>query len=512
MNTILVRRGRAGSLAAACVAIILAQFANVIPAPINGAIQTSLHANGVGLSWITSAFLLPTSILELSFGVLGDLLGRRRVLLSGSVVVIVGALIAGSAHSVAWLVAGQAVAGVGAGALIPTSLAIAVSSAADGVRRSRNVAVWALAMSIGTVIGIIVSGGLGQAVSWHASFYASAPLAVVCLVVAFVFAEESSAPEGRSLDWGGQAAIAVGLFCLLFGIVQGTATSWSPTVVAVLVVGVAGIVGFVVIERRVTRPMMHLEVFRVPAFSAAAGAVLIGMFSFLGSVYVLSIRVSTLQGHQGISAAAFFVVLQGVPCLIGPVLPRIMRRVGARRLVTGGLALLGVGEFWLAAMPLTSTALSASIGPLLLEGVGFIVVMASMTDAAVSAVPFSQTGMASAAISTVRDFGMCTGPAVVSAVALHAAAVDLPHRLAALSPDAAAAASHAAAAGGPFAVLSVPPAALSGLQSLAHGYALGLVVCGFAAVAAAGVSAAWLRQADDRGFVTPGVEPAAANA
>jgi len=121
-----------------------------------------------------------------------------------------------------------------------------------------------------------------------------------------------------------------------------------------------------------------------------------------------------------------------------------------------------------------------------------------MTDAAVSAVPASYTGMASAAISTVRDFGMCTGPAVVSAIALHAAAADLPHRLGALPPGAAAAAAHAASLGGPFAVLSVPPAAGSGLLSLAHGYAVGLVACGAAALVATLISAIWLRESGDR--------------
>lgn len=498
MNAIAMRRGSGGTLAAACIAIILAQFANVIPAPINGSIQTSLHANGISLSWITSAFLLPTSIFELSFGVLGDLLGRRRVLLVGSLIVIAGSLIAGSAHAVAWLMVGQAIAGIGAGALIPTSLAIAVASAADGYQRSRNVAMWALAMSIGSVLGIVVSGALGEYASWHASFYSTAPLAAVAFIVVFFFAAESSAPEGRSLDWAGQGAIAVGLFCLLFGIVQGTASSWSFGVIAVLVVGVLGIAIFLVVEKRAAQPMLHLAVFRIPAFSAAAAAVLIGMFSFLGSVYVLSIRVSTLQGHTGGSAAVFFVVLQGVPCLLGPVLPRIMRRVGARRLVLVGLAMLGGGEFWLAATPISQSSVLDSLGPLLLEGVGFIVVVATMTDAAVSAVPVSYTGMASAAISTVRDFGMCTGPAVVSAVALRAAASDLLHRLSTLPPATAAAAAHVASAGGPFAVLSVPPAAFSGLLSLAHGYGVGLVVCGAAALVAALISAAWLRESGDR--------------
>lgn len=502
-------RSAGGTLAAACFAIMLAQIANVTPAPINGEIQTSLHATGVGLAWVTSAFLLPTAILELSFGVLGDLLGRRRVLLAGTALLAAGSLVAGSAHSVHLLWAGQAIAGIGAGALIPTSLAIAVASARDDEERSRGVALWTLSMSIGTVLGVIVSGALSENASWHASFYAIAPLAVLSMLATALLAAESRQPEGRSLDWAGQGSIAVGMFCLLYGIVQGAGSTWSTPVIVMLAVGAAGLVAFVVIESRVPAPMLHLAVFRVPAFSAAALAAVIGMFSFLGSVYVLSIRTGALQHKTGIAAAAFFIVLQGVPCVLGPGLPKAMRRFGARRLVTGGLVLLAAGEFWLADIPVTSSSLGAHVGPLLLEGIGFLFVVSAMTSAAISAVPISATGMASAAISTARDFGMCIGPTIVSAVALSAAGSDLPHRLAGLNPATAAAADHAAAAGGPFAVLTVPGAAPAALRALSHGYSLGLVICGCAALVAALTTALWLRESTDRQVApTPAPIPA----
>jgi hypothetical protein len=132
-----------------------------------------------------------------------------------------------------------------------------------------------------------------------------------------------------------------------------------------------------------------------------------------------------------------------------------------------------------------------------------------MTSAAISAVPLSATGMASAAISTARDFGMCIGPTIVSAVALGAAGSDLPHRLAGLDPGTAAAADHAASAGDPFAVLSIPGAAPAALRALSHGYSLGLVICGCAALVAALTTALWLRESTDRRPVpVPATTPA----
>jgi MFS family permease len=496
------RRSGIGTLAAACLAIMVSQIANVVPAPINGTIQESLGADGVALAWVTSAFLLPTAILELSFGVLGDLLGRKRVLIGGTLVLAAGALVSGSAHGVHQLWAGQALAGIGAGALIPTSLAIAVAGAKTAEERSRGVATWTLSMSLGTMLGVMVSGALAENLSWHATFYLVAPLALLSLVVTALFAQESKQPEGRSLDWPGQASIAVGMFALLYGIVEGAGASWTaPRTVVALVVGVAGLTAFVLVERKVKAPMLHLAVFRVPAFSAAAAAAVIGMFSFLGSVYALSIRIGALQHKTGIHAAVFFVILQGVPCLLGPILPRMMRRFGARRLVTGGLLLLSVGEFWLATLPVSATSLAVHVGPLLLEGIGFLFVVSAMTAAAIDAVPLSYTGMASAAISTARDFGMCIGPSIVSAVALSAAMGNLPAQLSSAGTPAAqvAAATGVADKGGPFAVLGIPgPPAEAALNALSHGFSTGLVLCAVASLVAALATALWLREAGDR--------------
>lgn len=486
---------------------MVAQIANVVPAPINGTVQQALHADGVALAWVTSAFLLPTAILELTFGVLGDLFGRKRVLISGTAVLAVGSLISGSATSVHQLWAGQALAGIGAGALIPTSLAIAVAGASTAEHRSRGVAMWTLSMSLGTMFGVMLSGALAENVSWHASFYAVAPLAALSLLVTAALAQESKSPEGRSLDWAGQAAIAVGIFCLLYGIVEGAGTSWTkPATIAALVVGAGGLTTFLLIERRVPAPMLQLAVFKIPAFSAAALAAVIGMFSFLGSVYALSIRIGALQQKTGIHAAVFFIVLQGVPCVLGPVLPRMMRRFGARRLVTGGLVLLAVGEFWLATLPVSASALLDHVGPLLLEGVGFLFLVSAMTAAAIDAVPLSHTGMASAAISTARDFGMCIGPAVISAVALSAASGNLPAQLASsgLSAPQSATVAGVAHAGGPFAVLGAPlgpitrQAADAAGKALSHGFSVGLVICGCASLLAAAATALWLRESGER--------------
>ncbi|WP_157963905.1 MFS transporter [Actinocorallia populi] len=446
-----------GTLFAACAAIVIAQVATVVPAPIVGIIRQAHGLDNMALAWVTSAFLLPTAVLALTFGLLGDRFGRKYVLMAGAAVVAVGEIIAGAADGVHQLWIGQAVTGVGAGALIPTSLAIAVAGAPTALSRSRGVATWTMAMSLGTMIGVLYGSALNEYFSWHASFYGVAPLALVSLVITTVCAEDSREARGRALDWPGQISLVVGLTCLLYGLVQGMGSSWkSPSVLVALPVAAVALLVFAAVESRSGAPMLRFDLFRDPAFATATVAAVIGMFSFLGSVYALSIRLG-FQQQSATDSAVFFVVLQGLPCLLGPALPRLMDQLGARLLITGGLALLAAGEIWLAFVPLSRTSLVSLTGPLLLEGVGFLFVVSALTAAALNSAAGHSTGMTSAAVSAARNIGTCLGPAVVGAVALHNASVARP-------------------------------------DHLWDGYATGLLVCAAASVMAAFATLVWFRE------------------
>ncbi|MFD8219592.1 SDR family oxidoreductase [Streptomyces sp. NPDC059697] len=127
--------------------------------------------------------------------------------------------------------------------------------------------------------------------------------------------------------------------------------------------------------------------------------------------YRVSIRRGAVMHLSALRAGMPFVILQLIPLLLAPVLSRMLTRVDARRLLMGGLLPMAAGQFWIAALPITTTSLAAFIGPVLLLGVGFICVVSSLTSAAVNAVPIHMTGMASGATSLVREFGQGLGPA-----------------------------------------------------------------------------------------------------
>ncbi|MBS2965860.1 MFS transporter [Actinocrinis puniceicyclus] len=496
------RRALTGTLIAGCVAVLVAQLGLVLPAAINGLMQQTLHTTGSQLTWITAAFMLPTAILELTFGVVGDLFGRKRILLGGAAFMVAGGALSSTAHTVHVLWAGQALAGIGAAALFPTSLAMVAAFTPTARSRARGLALWTASLSAGAVASPVISGWAGEHGSFRTPFGILAVLALVSGLISLWLAADSSSPRGRALDWPGQISIALSLFALLYAVIQGTADGFgSADVVTGFVIAAALFAAFLRIESRAASPMLHLNLFRVPAFSAAAVVALVGMMGFLGFAYTLSIRLGAIQHQSPLRSAIPFVVMHGITPVFGIGLAALLRRISPRILLVVGFAAMAAGQFWLAALPITDTSLTTLLGVLILVGVGFGLAVGGLTAAAVNVVPLRLAGMASATTSLMREAGQTLGPAIISAVALGQSAAVLGGRLASagLPPAALGAANAVAKEGGPLAVASVPfgpaePKILPVVQSaLAHGFGIGLVVCGCASLVSLLVAGFFIR-------------------
>ncbi|MEY9835123.1 MFS transporter [Streptacidiphilus sp. EB103A] len=495
-----------GTLLAGCLAVCLAQIALAIPATLNGLFQQDLHPIGSQLTWISDAFLLPVTVLELTFGVLGDLFGRKRLLVGGSALIVAGEAAAAAAHGVHLLWVGQALAGLGAAALFPTSLAMIAAGTRTHRDRARSISVWAASLSTGGFIAPVLGGITGNYGSWRWAFIVVAFIAAASTAVSLRFAHDSSAPEGRSLDVGGQLTIGVGLFALLYAVIQGPTDGWGSTsVVTAFVVAAVFIVLFLIAEARAASPLLRLDLFRNRSFAVASVVAVVGMFSFLGTAYATSIRLGPIQHQSPLRSSVAFILLNGITLAMTPLTSRLLERVNGRWLLSVGLALIACGDFLAANLSVDDRGLGSLVLPLGLVGIGFALTVSSITATAVNTVPVHLAGMASASTSLLRDFGFTLGPAVIGAVALSRAASDFTAKLAAspLSAAAKAAAGQVAGAGGPLAVNSVPAASPPGaagplaMQALGHGYALGFTVCGIAALASCLLALLALRAGSD---------------
>lgn len=481
-----------GTLVAGLLAVCLAQIGLAIPATLNGLFQADLHPVGSQLTWISDAFLLPVAVLELTFGLLGDLFGRRHLLVGGASLLAVGEIVSTTASGIHQLWVGQALAGLGAAALFPTSLAILAAGTSSPAQRARVIAMWAALLSTGGFLAPLLGGITATYGSWRWSFVVVALVAAASAVVSAAFAVNSRAPEGRSLDPAGQVTIGLGLFALLYAIIQGPTDGWgSAPIVAAFVLAAVSLAAFVFAESRARSPLLRLDLFRNRAFAVASVVAVVGMFAFLGTAYTVSIRLGAVQNQPPMRTGLAFLLLNGIALAMLPVTERLLRTVAPRLLLAAGLVLIAAGDYWAATLSITDRSFLPLILPLGLVGLGFAVTVSSITATAVNTVPLHLAGMASATTNLLRDFGFTLGPAVIGAVALSRAADTFSGALHASALPAAlkGAGGGILAQGGPLAVngASAAAPALSPLHPLAlnalgHGYAVGFVVCGSAAL------------------------------
>jgi MFS family permease len=538
------------TVVATAIAVCVAQVGLAIPAVLNGLFQEDLGTTSSQLTWISDAFLVPVTLLELTFGVLGDLFGRKRLLIGGSLLMAVGEIIsvltpghgASTDARVAMLWIGQALAGIGAAVLFPTTLAMVAAGTHTVRSRARGIAIWAAALSSGGFVSPLLGGlvtkihwGSDVTATWRWAFVAVCILALISTAVAFT-AQNSSAPEGRSLDWPGQITVAVALFALLYAVIQGSTSGWSDAlVIAGFIVAAVFLALFIAAERRSPAPLLRLDLFRSRSFGVNSIVTVIGMFAFLGTAYATSIRLSAIQGFTPLKSAIAFVLLQGFALALMPLTARVIHNYNPRWALLGGFVLIGAGDLWIATHSVADLSIAPIIAPLVLVGIGFAFALSGVTAVAVNTVPNHLAGMASGTTSQLRDFGFTLGPAVIGAVALSRAAAEmrdkitsspaLQHALAAFNqapahvPAAdrpAVQAAVGAVNSGPLGANAVPssvpgphggtvpfnPLKDVAFHALDHAYSIGYVVCGAAALLAAVLAGLALHGIAHRPLVT----------
>ncbi len=488
-----------GTVVAACSAVFAAQLALVLPAAINGEMQRGLQTTGSELTWISAAFLVPIAMFSLSFGMLGDRFGRRKILSFGAAALSIGLLVSGISGSLHGLWVGQAIAGLGAAALFPTSLASITALTPGSKQRARGLAAWTTALSTGALAAPPLSAALTGWSGFRWAFLGAAALAALSLALTVALAHESRSPEPRQFDIPGQVTIAAGLLALLFGVIEAAERGFTaPLVVASFLVAVVLLTAFVIVELRAEHPLLQLSLFRIPAFAGAAVVSVIGMLGFLGGAYALSIRLGVIQHETVMRAAIPFVIIQAITPFVWPLLVRLLRRVGPRVMLVSGLVAIALADVWLVATPVSKTGIVPILGALVLDGLGFGLLVSALTAAAVNAVPVHMTGMASATSSMMRDLGQTLAPAIIGSIALTRAAHLATASLnAADLPPAVAGPAHAVLeAGGSLALASVPmgpQVAQIAQDALAHGFNLGFIVAAAACAVGAVIAAVFCK-------------------
>ncbi|KAF5998741.1 MFS transporter [Streptomyces sp. WAC00263] len=490
--------GYARTLAATCCAVFVAQVANALPASLNGLFQEDLNTHGSQLTWITAAFMIAVVCFEFTFGVLGDLFGRKKLITVGAGLIAVGSAVAAVAPSVQILWAGAALNGLGAGAMFPGSLTMLVSVTRNTRERAHAVALWSGFLSSGAALSPLLGGMFAKVGSWRGSFWVLVALAVVSMVLTLALTSESRSPEGRELDIPGQITFAIGLILVLYAAVEGPESGWATLpVILSFALGVCFLAAFVLVELGAKSPIFDITLFRNRAFTVSSVVAVIGMLAFLGACFATSMWLGPVQHQDPLRVAVPFLLLQGPAFVLIPAVSRLLHRVAPTWLLTSGFVLMTVGCLLCARLNVNDPGLTGFVVPDLLIGVGFALCVSSVTAVALDSVPPQLAGMASATTNMLRDLGFVLGPVVVSAVALSNAGTSFSSNLkgANLPADQLGAARGIAAEGGPIAVNSLPsgtPGSAAhdlALDALGSGFSSAFLICGIAAAVAAVLTA-----------------------
>jgi len=450
-------------------------------------IARDLHATLTQLQWIVDAYAVVLAGLLLLSGAVGDRVGRRPVLLAGLAVFSAAAAVALVVNSPGALIAVRATMGLGAAAIMPSTLAI-VTNVFPPDERDRAVAIWAGVAGASALLGLIVSGALLEAFSWHSVFAFSSVLGLFALVAAVALAPNSTA-DHAPLDIVGGTLSVLALSTLVYGIIEGPDHGWSdPLTLAAFALAVALLGAFVAWELRSEEPLLDPRLFRLRGFGAGSASITVQFFAFFGFVFVILQYLQFVLGYSplkaGFALAPTALVMMGLSRRV----PRLLERYGPARVAPPGLLLMAGGFAVFSTAGVSSGYLRLLIG-LLLLGTGLALATTPATTAIVSSLPQSKQGVASAVNDAAREVGGALGIAVLGSAltgrykaGVSTAAAHLPAQLAHAAKEALPAALSIAHRVGP----SGHQLATAARAAFVDGLGLAMTI---AAVAAAAVAA-----------------------
>lgn len=387
-------------------------------APALPAIATDIKASSGDISWVLTAYLLAASVLTPLVGRLGDMLGKRRVLLVVLGVLAVGTLLSALSTSLPLLVAGRVLQGA-AGGILPLSIGIV----RDELPRERvgvTVGLLSAIFGIGGGLGIVLAGPIVENLSWEWLFWFPLALIVLALLgVAFGVPESPVRTPGR-LDLVGTAILSVALVTLLLGISKGSEWGWdSARVLVLFVVGIVGLVLFGIVELRVREPLIDMRLLAIRGVWATDVVGLIFGFGLFGTFLLiptlLELPAQTGYGFgKSVTQAGLFLLPSALMMLVfGPIAGILDRKYGPKLPMVLGSILLAIG-FAIPAISHDATWQVLLCGFITGAGVGLS--LAAMSNAIIESVPAAQTGEATSVNSIVRTIGGSVGSAVVAAV------------------------------------------------------------------------------------------------
>ncbi|MDQ6744722.1 MAG: MFS transporter, partial [Actinomycetota bacterium] len=394
------------------------------------AIRGGLHFSEQNLQWVVNAYTVTFAGFLLLGGRAADLLGRRRVFVSGLALFALASVAGGLADSQGVLIGARAVQGLGGAVIAPASLSILTTTFTDGPARNRAVGVWGAMGGAGGAAGVLLGGVLTDLLGWRWILFINVPIGLLAALAAQRLLAEGRAPErARNFDLAGALSATVGLSLLVLGIVRTDATGWgAPATLALIGAGVVLLLTFLAVEGRLaTAPLMPLRIYASRTLSAANLVVLLVGGATFGMWFFVSLYLQQVLGYSPIKAGLAFLPM--TLCIVAgsTLASRAVARVGAKPLLVTGMAAQTVGLLLFTGVSVHGHYLGDMILPSLLVAIGIGLSFVPATICAVAGVAPAEAGLASGLVNTSRLVGGALGLAILAALATARTDHDLHH-------------------------------------------------------------------------------------
>ena len=436
----LVLRSRLGAITLALLCAV--QFLDIADSAIVNvalpSIQHSLNFSQQNLQWVASGYILTYGGFLLLGGRLGDLLGRRRLLLTGLTVFAVSSLTAGLARHAGLLVAARLVQGTGAALMAPAALSELTVSFREGKDRNTALGAWGAISGMAAAAGVFLGGVITQGPGWRWVFFVNPPICVAVAAGALILlANDRGARTGESaFDSQGAVLVTGGMLLLVYGLVRAPVVGWGSIQTIFTLTGSAILmIAFTINEFRSRNPLVPFAILRVKGLVAADLTQLIAFAGFFSVFFYATLYMQEILHYSPLKAGAAYLPITAGFAAAGGMASQLVTRIGTRPVVVAGCLIAGAGIYYVSRVPLHGSYVSDLLPGFLVMSLGAGSVFVSVTAAANAGVPSEQAGLAAGLLNSSQQVGSALGLAILSAVAIthtsHLMAAQVPYAVAA---------------------------------------------------------------------------------
>ncbi len=401
----------------------LVQFMDVLDASILNialpSIKRDLGFSQQSLQWVVNGYILTYGGFLLLGGRVADLLGRRRVLVTGLIVFAGSSLVGGLAHSGSLLVGARFSQGLGAAMLSPAALSTLTTIFRSDRERHTALGVWAAVSGLGGAAGVLFGGLLTEGPGWRWVLFVNVPFSALAFIGAFALLDrERKSTRLVNFDALGAFLVTGGMLLLVYALVKAPDVGWGATrTIVELAVAAVTLVAFVANELRVVNPLVPLSILRVKGVAAADATQMVALAGFFPMFFFLTLYMQTVLHYSPIQTGIAYLPLTGGVIIAAGISSQLFARIGTKPVIVIGTATAAGGLYWLSRIPVGGSYVSDILPGLLVAAFGLGAVFVGATTAANAGVGEDKAGLAAGLLNTGQQLGAALGLAILSALA-----------------------------------------------------------------------------------------------